>query len=339
MWYPTPGPRPCSVRGGGAQGQGLAPSMGADCDAIVDGGAEGLFETVGRFEVEGGSLVVADQQSLPFEGAGRELRAKRTMPSRATIAPGNRRSRAGEDPSPRRIPAPTRRSAPRRTRCCRRSGRSEDRRPGYFRAPPRTGRTSRRGRRSPAKYAGAAPDPEAPRRLRRRLRLDRRLRELSQPHDARDSDARRRATLQRGKPAGRSLATGAHRVEERRSSCTSTWIAPERDPIAFASSHSACRGRDGEPDTRGIGGEEKLDAVRPNRVEFDVSAIRHNMRALRAISGPEIKYIAALRRTPTGTARPPSHGPSPTTATPSPSRRGASRTPGPSAVRASTCQS
>ena len=65
--------------------------------------------------------------------------------------------------------------------------------------------------------------------------------------------------------------------------------------MAFAPSHSACRGRDGEPDTRGVGGEEKLEAVRPNRVEFDVSAIRHNMRALRAISGPEIKYIAALK--------------------------------------------
>ena len=38
-----------------------------------------------------------------------------------------------------------------------------------------------------------------------------------------------------------------------------------------------------------------LEAVRPNRAEFDLSALRHNMRALRAISGPEIKYIAALK--------------------------------------------
>ena len=38
----------------GAQGQGLAPGMGADCDAIVDDGAEELLETVGGFEVEGG---------------------------------------------------------------------------------------------------------------------------------------------------------------------------------------------------------------------------------------------------------------------------------------------
>ena len=38
-----------------------------------------------------------------------------------------------------------------------------------------------------------------------------------------------------------------------------------------------------------------MEAVRPNVAEFDLSAIRHNMRALRAISGPEIKYIAALK--------------------------------------------
>ena len=42
-------------------------------------------------------------------------------------------------------------------------------------------------------------------------------------------------------------------------------------------------------------GEKKLEAVRPNRVEFDLSALGHNMRALRAISGPDIKYIAALK--------------------------------------------
>ena len=53
----------------GAQGQGLAPGVGADGDAVVDGGAEELLETVVGFEVEGGVLVVADQQSLPFEGA------------------------------------------------------------------------------------------------------------------------------------------------------------------------------------------------------------------------------------------------------------------------------
>ena len=38
-----------------------------------------------------------------------------------------------------------------------------------------------------------------------------------------------------------------------------------------------------------------MEAVRPNRAEFDLAALRHNMRALRAISGPEIKYIAALK--------------------------------------------
>ena len=41
--------------------------------------------------------------------------------------------------------------------------------------------------------------------------------------------------------------------------------------------------------------ERTLEAVRPNRVEFDLAALRHNMRALRAISGPDIKYIAALK--------------------------------------------
>lgn len=38
-----------------------------------------------------------------------------------------------------------------------------------------------------------------------------------------------------------------------------------------------------------------MEAVRPNVAEFDLSALAHNMRALRAISGPEIKYIAALK--------------------------------------------
>ena len=54
----------------GAQGQGLAPGVGAGGDAVVDGGAEELLESVVGFEVEGGGLVVADQQSLAFEGAG-----------------------------------------------------------------------------------------------------------------------------------------------------------------------------------------------------------------------------------------------------------------------------
>ena len=54
----------------GMQGQGLAPGVGAGGDAVVDGGAEELLETVGGFEVEGGGLVVAGQQSLPLEGAG-----------------------------------------------------------------------------------------------------------------------------------------------------------------------------------------------------------------------------------------------------------------------------
>ena len=53
----------------GAQGQGLAPGVGAGGDAVVDGGAEELLESVVGFEVEGGGLVVANQQSLAFEGA------------------------------------------------------------------------------------------------------------------------------------------------------------------------------------------------------------------------------------------------------------------------------
>ena len=41
--------------------------------------------------------------------------------------------------------------------------------------------------------------------------------------------------------------------------------------------------------------ERELETVRPNVAEFDLAALRHNMRALRAISGPDIKYIAALK--------------------------------------------
>ena len=52
------------------QGQGLAPGVGAGGDAVVDGGAEELLETVGGFEVEGRVVFVTEQQSLPFEGAG-----------------------------------------------------------------------------------------------------------------------------------------------------------------------------------------------------------------------------------------------------------------------------
>ena len=58
------------MRRDGAQGQGLAPGVGAGGDAVVDGGAEELLEPVVGFEVERGVLVVAEQQSLPFEGAG-----------------------------------------------------------------------------------------------------------------------------------------------------------------------------------------------------------------------------------------------------------------------------
>ena len=53
----------------GTQRQGLAPGVGAGGDTVVDGSAEELLETVVGFEVEGGGLFVAAQQSLPFEGA------------------------------------------------------------------------------------------------------------------------------------------------------------------------------------------------------------------------------------------------------------------------------
>ena len=54
----------------GVQGKRLASGVRADGDAVVDGGAEELLETVGGFEVEGGGLVVTEQQSLLLEGAG-----------------------------------------------------------------------------------------------------------------------------------------------------------------------------------------------------------------------------------------------------------------------------
>ena len=54
----------------GAQRQGLAPGVGAGGDAVVDGGAEELLDIGDGLDVEGGGLVIAGQQSLPFEGAG-----------------------------------------------------------------------------------------------------------------------------------------------------------------------------------------------------------------------------------------------------------------------------
>ena len=54
----------------GAQRQGLAPGVGAGGDAVVDGGAEELLESVVGFEVEGGGIVIASQQPLLYQGAG-----------------------------------------------------------------------------------------------------------------------------------------------------------------------------------------------------------------------------------------------------------------------------
>ena len=52
------------------QGQSLAPGVGTGGDAVVDGGAEELLESVAGFEVKGRVLFIAEQQSLPFEGTG-----------------------------------------------------------------------------------------------------------------------------------------------------------------------------------------------------------------------------------------------------------------------------
>ena len=43
----------------GAQSQGLAPGVGADVDAVVDGGGEELVEFVDGLEVEGEGPVIA----------------------------------------------------------------------------------------------------------------------------------------------------------------------------------------------------------------------------------------------------------------------------------------
>ena len=53
------------------QGQGLAPGVGTDGDAVVDGGAEELLETVGGFEVEGGGVARAPEAGRRRCTAGR----------------------------------------------------------------------------------------------------------------------------------------------------------------------------------------------------------------------------------------------------------------------------
>ena len=50
--------------------------------------------------------------------------------------------------------------------------------------------------------------------------------------------------------------------------------------------------------------EEKLEAVRPNRAEFDLAALRHNLRALAPAGGPRCgRSSPPSRRTPTDTGR------------------------------------
>ena len=54
----------------GAQGQGLAPGVGAGGDAVVDGGTEELLESVGGFEVEGGGSRRRESTDPAFRGRG-----------------------------------------------------------------------------------------------------------------------------------------------------------------------------------------------------------------------------------------------------------------------------
>lgn len=49
----------------------LAPAVGSGDDAVADGGAEGWFEAIGGFEVEGAHFVVANQPPLFEQDAGR----------------------------------------------------------------------------------------------------------------------------------------------------------------------------------------------------------------------------------------------------------------------------
>ena len=49
----------------GMQGERLASGVRTSSDAVVDGGAEELLESVGWFEVEGGDLGVAPDAASP----------------------------------------------------------------------------------------------------------------------------------------------------------------------------------------------------------------------------------------------------------------------------------
>ena len=75
------------------QGQGLAPGVGAGGDAVADGGTEELLESVGGFEVEGGGLVVANQQTLPYRSDDRRIGfAIRFVPTHVRQVVGRRDS-------------------------------------------------------------------------------------------------------------------------------------------------------------------------------------------------------------------------------------------------------
>ena len=59
----------------GAQRQGLAPGVWAGGDAVVDGGAEELLEPVVGFGVEGGGIVITQQQRVSTAGRGSDMAA------------------------------------------------------------------------------------------------------------------------------------------------------------------------------------------------------------------------------------------------------------------------
>ena len=58
-----------------AQRQGLAPGVGAGGDAVVDGGAEELLEPVVGFGVEGGGIVITQQQRVSTAVRGSDMAA------------------------------------------------------------------------------------------------------------------------------------------------------------------------------------------------------------------------------------------------------------------------
>lgn len=61
------------LRWDGAQGQRFAAGIGADADAVVDGGADQLIEGLARLEVEEGVVRVPDEEPLGRRALRRNL--------------------------------------------------------------------------------------------------------------------------------------------------------------------------------------------------------------------------------------------------------------------------